>query len=77
VPSADGSEGGLEAAPSTRSMESTVSCLSLASVRSDLMFPGCGKTQLAHTMCVTAQLPKDMGGAEGKVAFIGMSSGFF
>lgn len=27
----------------------------------------CGKTQLCHTMCVTAQLPKDMGGAEGKV----------
>ncbi|KAK7205137.1 Rad51-domain-containing protein [Myxozyma melibiosi] len=30
----------------------------------------CGKTQLAHTFCVTAQLPKDMGGAEGKVAYI-------
>ena len=27
----------------------------------------CGKTQLCHTMCVTAQLPRDMGGAEGKV----------
>ena len=26
-----------------------------------------GKTQLAHTMCVTAQLPVDMGGAEGRV----------
>lgn len=32
---------------------------------------GCGKTQLAHTMAVIAQLPKDMGGAEGKVAYIG------
>ena len=28
----------------------------------------CGKTQLCHTMCVTAQLPRDMGGAEGKVS---------
>ena len=32
----------------------------------------CGKTQLSHTMSVIAQLPKDMGGAEGKVAYIGM-----
>ncbi|KAF5875018.1 putative meiotic recombination protein dmc1 protein [Botrytis fragariae] len=31
----------------------------------------CGKTQLAHTMAVIAQLPKEMGGAEGKVAYIG------
>ncbi|RKF60228.1 Meiotic recombination protein dmc1 [Erysiphe neolycopersici] len=31
---------------------------------------GCGKTQLAHTLAVTAQLPKEMGGAEGKVAYI-------
>ncbi|KAK0509178.1 hypothetical protein JMJ35_008549 [Cladonia borealis] len=30
----------------------------------------CGKTQLSHTMSVVAQLPKDMGGAEGKVAYI-------
>jgi len=30
----------------------------------------CGKTQLCHTMCVVAQLPKDMGGAEGKTAYI-------
>ncbi|GAA5890153.1 hypothetical protein JCM6882_009243 [Rhodosporidiobolus microsporus] len=29
-----------------------------------------GKTQLAHTLCVTCQLPIDMGGGEGKVAFI-------
>ncbi|GAA5832624.1 hypothetical protein JCM11251_001390 [Rhodosporidiobolus azoricus] len=29
-----------------------------------------GKTQLAHTLCVTSQLPVDMGGGEGKVAFI-------
>ena len=28
----------------------------------------CGKTQLSHTMCVTAQLPREMGGAEGKVS---------
>jgi RecA/RadA recombinase len=32
----------------------------------------CGKTQLSHTISVIAQLPKDMGGAEGKVAYIGM-----
>ncbi|KAK8825871.1 hypothetical protein WA577_001040 [Blastocystis sp. JDR] len=29
-----------------------------------------GKTQLAHTLCVTAQLPLDMHGANGKVIFI-------
>lgn len=26
-----------------------------------------GKTQLCHTLCVTSQLPIDMGGGEGKV----------
>ncbi|KAH6683112.1 Rad51-domain-containing protein, partial [Halenospora varia] len=30
----------------------------------------CGKTQLAHTLAVIAQLPREMGGAEGKVAYI-------
>ncbi|CAG8063667.1 unnamed protein product [Penicillium salamii] len=30
----------------------------------------CGKTQLSHTMSVVAQLPKEMGGAGGKVAYI-------
>ncbi|OQO11785.1 Meiotic recombination protein DLH1 [Cryoendolithus antarcticus] len=30
----------------------------------------CGKTQLVHTMAVMAQLPKDQGGAEGRVAVI-------
>jgi meiotic recombination protein DMC1 len=29
-----------------------------------------GKTQLAHTLCVTSQLPRDIGGGEGKVAYI-------
>ncbi|GHJ87454.1 hypothetical protein NliqN6_3856 [Naganishia liquefaciens] len=29
-----------------------------------------GKTQLCHTLCVTTQLPLDMGGASGKVAYI-------
>ncbi|KAI1788810.1 Rad51-domain-containing protein [Ganoderma leucocontextum] len=29
-----------------------------------------GKTQLAHTMSVVTQLPSDMGGASGKVAYI-------
>ncbi|SLM35672.1 meiotic recombinase dmc1 [Lasallia pustulata] len=33
----------------------------------------CGKTQLSHTMSVVAQLPKELGGAEGKVAYIGIS----
>lgn len=30
----------------------------------------CGKTQMSHTLCVTAQLSRDMGGGEGKVAYI-------
>lgn len=30
----------------------------------------CGKTQMAHTLCVAAQLPKEQGGAERKVAYI-------
>lgn len=34
----------------------------------------CGKTQMSHTMSVITQLPKDMGGAEGKVAYIGTSN---
>lgn len=29
-----------------------------------------GKTQISHTLCVTAQLPKEDGGGAGKVAFI-------
>ncbi|CAG8704331.1 226_t:CDS:10 [Dentiscutata erythropus] len=29
-----------------------------------------GKTQIAHTLCVAAQLPPDMGGTSGKAAFI-------
>lgn len=29
-----------------------------------------GKTQLAHTLCVTAQLPKESGGGGGKVIYI-------
>ncbi|KAI6110822.1 Rad51-domain-containing protein [Pisolithus croceorrhizus] len=37
-----------------------------------------GKTQLAHTMCVVAQLPSDLGGASGKVRdFIDQSQGTF
>lgn len=30
----------------------------------------CGKTQLCHTLCLTAQLPVEMGGGAGKVAYI-------
>ncbi|KAG7578328.1 DNA repair Rad51/transcription factor NusA alpha-helical [Arabidopsis thaliana x Arabidopsis arenosa] len=30
----------------------------------------CGKTQLAHTLCVTTQLPTNMKGGNGKVAYI-------
>eukprot|EP01061_Rhynchopus_euleeides_P019840 TRINITY_DN3254_c3_g1_i1.p1 TRINITY_DN3254_c3_g1~~TRINITY_DN3254_c3_g1_i1.p1 ORF type:complete len:358 (+),score=187.23 TRINITY_DN3254_c3_g1_i1:130-1203(+) len=29
-----------------------------------------GKTQIAHTLCVTSQLPRSMGGGNGKVAFV-------
>ncbi|KAG2763522.1 Meiotic recombination protein [Phytophthora cactorum] len=29
-----------------------------------------GKTQLCHTLCVTAQLPRSRGGGAGKVAFV-------
>jgi DNA repair protein RAD51 len=29
-----------------------------------------GKTQLCHTLCVTCQLPLDMGGGEGKAMYI-------
>jgi DNA repair protein RAD51 len=30
----------------------------------------CGKTQICHTLCVTCQLPVDMGGGEGKAMYI-------
>ena len=30
-----------------------------------------GKTQLCHTLCVTAQLPSEMKGGNGKVIYIG------
>ncbi|KAG2429936.1 hypothetical protein HYH02_013887 [Chlamydomonas schloesseri] len=30
----------------------------------------CGKTQLCHTLCVTCQLPVEMGGGEGKAMYI-------
>ena len=29
-----------------------------------------GKTQICHTLCVTAQLPMDQGGGEGKALYI-------
>ncbi|KAL0234905.1 hypothetical protein GEMRC1_001488 [Eukaryota sp. GEM-RC1] len=29
-----------------------------------------GKTQICHTLCVTTQLPRTMGGAQGRVAYI-------
>lgn len=32
-----------------------------------------GKTQLAHTLCITAQLPIDIGGGEGKVRSVVLS----
>jgi RecA/RadA recombinase len=52
-------------------MESSVS-ISQRSVLEFLtdMGEGCGKTQLSHTMAVIAQLPKEKGGAEGRVAVI-------
>ena len=33
-----------------------------------------GKTQLCHTLCVTAQLPRSQGGGNGKVAYIDTES---
>ncbi|KAJ9105606.1 hypothetical protein QFC20_004286 [Naganishia adeliensis] len=42
----------------------------LISSRHDLIFNATRQTQLCHTMCVTTQLPMDMGGASGKVAYI-------
>jgi meiotic recombination protein DMC1 len=36
----------------------------------------CGKTQLSHTMCVTAQMPRDAGGGNGRVAFIDTENTF-
>jgi len=35
-----------------------------------------GKTQLAHTLCVTAQLPTSMRGGDGKVIFVDTESTF-
>jgi meiotic recombination protein DMC1 len=35
-----------------------------------------GKTQLAHTLCVTAQLSKSQGGGEGKVLYIDTENTF-
>ena len=35
-----------------------------------------GKTQLSHTLCVTAQLPSESGGGQGKVAFIDTENTF-
>jgi len=37
---------------------------------------GCGKTQIAHTLAVMTQLPKEKGGADGKVAWIDTESTF-
>jgi meiotic recombination protein DMC1 len=35
-----------------------------------------GKTQLAHTLCVTAQLPTSMGGGNGKAIFVDTEATF-
>jgi meiotic recombination protein DMC1 len=35
-----------------------------------------GKTQLSHTLCVAAQMPKENGGGNGKVAFIDTENTF-
>jgi len=35
-----------------------------------------GKTQLAHTLCVTCQLPLDQGGGEGKALYIDTEGNF-
>lgn len=36
----------------------------------------CGKTQLSHTLCVTAQLAHEDGGGDGRVAFIDTENTF-
>lgn len=36
----------------------------------------CGKTQISHTLCVTAQLSKENGGGNGRVAFIDTENTF-
>lgn len=35
-----------------------------------------GKTQLSHTLCVTAQLPRSQGGGQGKVLYIDTENTF-
>lgn len=35
-----------------------------------------GKSQVCHTLCVTAQMPKEMGGGNGKVAVIDTEGSF-
>ena len=35
-----------------------------------------GKTQLAHTLCVTSQLAFDMGGGQGKVIYLDTEGNF-
>jgi len=35
-----------------------------------------GKTQLSHTLCVAAQMPQELGGGNGKVAFIDTENTF-
>jgi DNA repair protein RadA len=37
---------------------------------------GCGKTQICHTLCVTAQLPRDEGGLEGTAIYIDTEATF-
>lgn len=34
----------------------------------------CGKTQICHTLCVTAQLPKELKGGCGKVSLKALAS---
>lgn len=34
-----------------------------------------GKTQISHTLCVTAQLPYESGGGNGRVAYIDTENG--
>jgi meiotic recombination protein DMC1 len=36
----------------------------------------CGKTQISHTLCVSAQLPTENGGGNGRVAFIDTENTF-
>lgn len=62
--------GGIMSQSITEGMPGECSKEYLAGLNGDTVYGEfrTGKTQLAHTMSVVAQLPSDMGGASGKVS---------